>query len=40
MLGLDFVKKIDNDWEKRITRLYVEHYNENYNQNYSDNTNY
>jgi len=30
MVGLDFVKKMDNDWEKRINRVYVERYNEDY----------
>ena len=28
MLGLEFVKKIDKDWERSITRLYVEQFND------------
>jgi len=28
MVGLDFVKKIDIDWEDRINREYVEQFNE------------
>lgn len=30
MLDLDFIKKIDNNWEKRITRLHIEQFNEKY----------
>ena len=30
MVGLDFVKKMDKDWENRINRAYIERYNENY----------
>ena len=30
MVGLDFVKKIDIDWEDRIIREYVEQFNECY----------
>ena len=29
MIGLDFVKKIDNDWEKNINRIYVRKYDDN-----------
>ena len=28
MVGLDFVKKIDKDWEDRIIREYIEQFNE------------
>ena len=30
MVGLDFVKKMDKDWEKKISRVYVIKYNEDY----------
>jgi hypothetical protein len=30
MVGLDFVKRMDNNWEKRINRLHVERFNELY----------
>ena len=28
MVGLDFVKKIDKDWEKNINRMFINNYNE------------
>ena len=28
MIGLDFVKKIDKNWDKKINILYVQNYNE------------
>ncbi len=28
MVGLDFVKKIDKDWENSITKLYIEQFSE------------
>jgi hypothetical protein len=30
MIGLEFVKKIDNDWEKKINRLYIRKYDDDY----------
>ena len=28
MVGLDFVKMVDKDWDKRINRVYVEQFND------------
>jgi len=36
MIGLDFVKKMDKDWEKNISRVYVRQYNEDYCPNCGD----
>ncbi len=30
MVGLDFVKTMDKDWEDRIIRVYIEQFNESY----------
>jgi hypothetical protein len=30
MIDLDFVKKIDKNWEKNINKIYIKKYNENY----------
>ena len=30
MIGLDFVKKMDKNWEKKVHKIYIKNYNEKY----------